>query len=157
MNGKNIFLVLAQKQKQIQMLVFCLHPVLCAQGSEEVGKCGLSSLLCLQGAELAGRAWGWQTFPGQQPPLQAHRFHIPGQLLLAAHPACLHTGGWTGLCPLHLLWWMDHRSPWTCCRAPLCQAGVLILSQAHEGFSVLWQVIGTIPMYSGLEYSGDIT
>ena len=89
MNGKNIFLVL--EQKQIQMLVFCLHPVLCAQGSEEVGKRGLSSLLCLQGAELAGRAWGWQTFPGQQPPLQAHRFHIPGQLLLAAHPACLHT------------------------------------------------------------------
>lgn len=52
------------------MPIFNLHPVLCAQESEEIGKCRLSFLLCLQVAELAGRSFVLGTFPGQEPFLQ---------------------------------------------------------------------------------------
>lgn len=149
MHGKNIHFWFLHRNSSTSKCHSKSYTLFSAQGSEELGEPGLSSLLCLQVAELAASLGAGKPFQDRSLFRRPHRFHIPGRPFWAACPA---PRNWPIPSPPPLV--KGPAVPVALKQVPLCRADALILAQANEG---KLHIIETIPVYLGFEAPGDIT
>lgn len=137
------------------MPIFNLHPVLCAQESEETENVGF--LFCFVSKWQSQQAClsGWGTFPGQEPFLQASWNPHPWVFMLSCTTcSSLH-------CTAELACTLPSSSLPPMVKGPMVpvdlKQGPSVQSRCFDSCPGQWARTGTIPVYLGLEDSAHIT